>query len=233
METEAGMTPYEWLTVASCLMSVYNLIKIEKQMEDPEVRAHPGVKDLEMRRRLSKIAASLAFVLLAVSAFGRDSFGTWMFVGLVAGAAGDVALLGRGARAFMIGLGAFLVGHIAYVVGIACVVPPSKWLGAAGIGAVLPMLVAGLALRKLWPRLGAFRIPVIVYIAAIVAMVVGAYAARTTLTHGTVLAIGATLFFASDLAVARDRFIARDFTNKLYGLPAYYLGQLLIAYAIR
>jgi hypothetical protein len=47
------------------------------------------------------------------------------------------------------------------------------------------------------------------------------------------LPFGATLFFASDLAVARERFLARDFTNKLYGLPAYYLGQLLIAYAIR
>lgn len=227
------MTTYELLTIASCLMSVYTLVRIEQQLADPEVRAHPAIKELEMRRRLSKIAASLAFVLLAIPAFGRDGFGTWMFVGLVAGAAGDVALLGRGARAFMLGLGAFLVGHIAYVIGIAQVMPPSKWLGAAGFGVVLPLVVAGLAVRKLWPKLGAFKIPVMVYIVAIVAMVVGAYAARGALAHGTVLAIGATLFFASDLAVARDRFLARDFTNKLYGLPAYYLGQLLIAYAIR
>jgi uncharacterized membrane protein YhhN len=227
------MTTYELLTIASCLMSVYTLVRIEQQLADPEVRTHPAVKQLEMRRRLSKIAASLAFVLLAIPAFGRDSFGTWMFVGLVAGAAGDVALLGRGARAFMIGLGAFLIGHVAYVVGIAQVMPPSKWLGAAGIGVALPLVVAAIAIKKLWPKLGAFKIPVMVYIAAIVAMVIGAYAARDVLAHGTVLAIGATLFFASDLAVARDRFIARDFTNKLYGLPAYYVGQLLIAYAIR
>jgi len=227
------MTMYEWMTVASCVLSVINLVRIEYQLEDPEVRAHPASKELEMRRRLSKIAASLAFVLLAVSAFGRDGFGTWMFIGLVAGAAGDVALLGRGARAFMIGLGAFLVGHIAYVIGIATVMSPAKWLGAAGLGAVLPLVVAALALRKLWPKLGAFKIPVIVYIVAIVAMVIGAFAARDLLVHGGVLAIGASLFFASDLAVARDRFIMRDFSNKLYGLPAYYLGQLLIAYAIR
>lgn len=227
------MTTYELLTIASCLMSVFNLVRIEQQLADPEVRAHPAIKQLEMRRRLSKIAASLAFVLLAIPAFGRDNFGTWMFVGLVAGAAGDVALLGRGARAFMLGLGAFLVGHVAYVVGIAQVMPPSQWLGAAGFGVVLPLVVAAVAVKKLWPKLGAFKIPVMVYIIAIVAMVVGAYAARGVLAHGTVLAIGATLFFASDLAVARDRFIARDFTNKLYGLPAYYVGQLLIAYAIR
>jgi len=233
METNTRMTMYELFTIGSCLASVANLVWIENQLEDPDVRAHPAARELETKRRLSKILASLAFVMLAVPAFGRDGFGTWMFVGLVAGAVGDAALLGRGARAFMIGLGAFLVGHIAYVVGVAHVVPPSKWLGAAGLGAMLPLLVATFAVRALWPRLGAFRIPVMVYIVAIVAMVVGAYAARHELAHGTMLAIGATLFFASDLAVARDRFIARAFTNKLWGLPAYYLGQLLIAWAIR
>ena len=227
------MTFYEILTIASCLFSVGNVVWIEYQLQSPEVRAHPAVKELETRRRISKIAASLAFVMLAIPAFGRNAFGTWMFVGLVAGAAGDVALLGRGARAFMMGLGFFLVGHIAYVIGVAHVVPPAQWLGAAGYGAILPVLVATLAVKRLWPTLGMFRIPVLVYVLAIVAMVVGAYAARTELAHGTMLAVGATLFFASDLAVARDRFLVRDFSNKLYGLPAYYVGQLLIAWAIR
>jgi uncharacterized membrane protein YhhN len=224
---------YELLTISSCLFSVGNLVWIEYQLESPDVRTHPAVKELETRRRLSKIAASLAFVMLAIPAFGRDAFGTWMFIGLVAGACGDVALLGRGARAFMMGLGFFLIGHIAYVVGVAQVVPPTEWLGAAGFGAFLPILVATLAVKRLWPTLGMFRIPVMVYVLAIVAMVVGAYAARTQLAQGTMLAVGATLFFASDLAVARDRFLVRDFSNKLYGLPAYYLGQLLIAWAIR
>lgn len=227
------MTLSELLAIAACLTSVANLMWMERQLEDPEVRAHPAARALETKRRLSKVLASLAFVLLAIPAFGRDGFGTWMFVGLVAGAAGDVALLGRGANAFLTGLVAFLVGHVAYVVGLAHVVPPLQWPAAAGLLAVLPVAVAAVAVRKLWPRLGAFKIPVMVYVAAIVAMVVAAYAARAQLAHGTLLAVGATLFFASDLAVARDRFVARDFTNKLYGLPAYYLGQLLIAWAIR
>lgn len=227
------MTFYEVMAIASCLFSVGNLVWIEYQLEDPEVRAHPAAKQLETKRRLSKILASLAFVLLAVPAFGLGTFQTWMFIGLVAGAIGDACLLGKSSRAFMYGLLAFLAGHIAYVVGIAQVVPPSQWLGRAGFGAVLPIVVAGLAMKQLWPNLGFFRIPVIVYVLAIVAMVVGAFAARTELVHGTVLAIGATLFYASDLAVARERFLLRAFSNKLYGLPAYYLGQLLIAYAIR
>jgi uncharacterized membrane protein YhhN len=233
MEAETRMTFYELITIASCLFSVANLIWIEYQLENPEVRAHPAARELEMKRKLSKFGASLSFVLIAVPAFGRDAFGTWMFIGLVAGAAGDVALLGRTARAFMIGLGAFLIGHIAYVIGIAQVVPPTRWVGEAGVGAILPIVVAAIAIKRLWPRLGAFKIPVLVYVLAIVAMVVGAFAARGQLGHGTMLAIGATLFFASDLAVARDRFLMRDFSNKLYGLPAYYVGQLLIAWAIR
>jgi hypothetical protein len=46
------------------------------------------------------------------------------------------------------------------------------------------------------------------------------------------LLLGASLFFVSDLSVARDRFVAREFANKLYGLPAYYAGQLLIAWTL-
>jgi uncharacterized membrane protein YhhN len=43
---------------------------------------------------------------------------------------------------------------------------------------------------------------------------------------------GAVLFFASDLAVARDKLVAPSFTNHAWGVPAYYAGQLLIAWAL-
>jgi hypothetical protein len=36
----------------------------------------------------------------------------------------------------------------------------------------------------------------------------------------------------ADLAVARDRFVAPSFASKLCGLPAYYAGQLLLAWSI-
>ena len=224
------MTIVEAAATLSCITSCAQLVWIERQLADADVRAHPAAAQLELRRRTTKIVASLSFVLLAIPAFGRDAFGTWMFVGLVAGAAGDVALLGRGARAFVIGLLAFLVGHVAYVVALSHVVPMSRWLGAAGLYALLPIAVAAFALRALWPKLGGLRGPVIAYVVTIVAMVIGAVAARESYP---LLALGAALFFASDLAVARDRFLARDFTNKLYGLPAYYAGQLLIAWAVR
>ena len=37
------------------------------------------------------------------------------------------------------------------------------------------------------------------------------------------------LFCLSDLAVTRDRFIARSFWNGAWGLPLYYGAQVLLA----
>ena len=46
---------------------------------------------------------------------------------------------------------------------------------------------------------------------------------------GAPLLAGALGFFVSDLAVARERFVAKSFSNKLWGLPLYYAAQLVLA----
>ena len=43
------------------------------------------------------------------------------------------------------------------------------------------------------------------------------------------VAVGALAFAASDLSVARDRFVHQDFFNRAWGLPLYYCAQLLLA----
>jgi hypothetical protein len=43
---------------------------------------------------------------------------------------------------------------------------------------------------------------------------------------------GAIAFYLSDLSVARDRFVAPGFVNRLWGIPLYYFAQLLFAYAL-
>jgi uncharacterized membrane protein YhhN len=43
------------------------------------------------------------------------------------------------------------------------------------------------------------------------------------------VALGAIAFTASDVSVARDRFVRNDFFNRAWGLPLYYCAQLLIA----
>ena len=38
---------------------------------------------------------------------------------------------------------------------------------------------------------------------------------------------------SSDIFVARQQFVARQYLNRLVGLPLYYLGQFMIAYSVR
>jgi uncharacterized membrane protein YhhN len=197
-------------------------------------------------RIAAKVAASLAFVAVGALALevGRHGDGRAdhvpyahaIFAGLVLGAIGDACLLGTGKRWFLGGLVAFLLGHLCYVAGIAMVEPAARWPADAGWLAALPIGAAALVLASLWPRLGAMRLPVIGYVLTITVMVVAAIAAARGKAlpepSRCRLIVGACVFFASDVAVARDRFVARRFTNKLWGLPAYYAGQLLFAWSI-
>lgn len=195
-------------------------------------------------RTASKFVASGAFVTLGVILVrgvpdeAALTYARVILVGLVFGAIGDIALLGRSSRAFLAGLVAFLIGHLAYVAAVAVLVSPGDWLSGDGAiaFAALPVVAGGIALRWLWPKLGTMRVPVIVYVIAIVTMVVAALAVWRTHAlpkpQRTWLLFGAVLFFISDLAVARDKFVAKGFANRMWGLPAYFAGQLMIAWSL-
>jgi len=43
------------------------------------------------------------------------------------------------------------------------------------------------------------------------------------------VAVGALAFTASDVSVARDRFVRHEFLNRAWGLPLYYAAQVLLA----
>ncbi|HEU4727891.1 MAG TPA: lysoplasmalogenase [Kofleriaceae bacterium] len=192
----------------------------------------------------AKLVASAAFVAAGVSAVAaqggdlaasRVQLGYAFVAALALGAIGDACLLVTGKRWFLAGLVAFLLGHLAYIAGIARIEPWGRWPGDAGWLLAVPAGLGIAALAHLWPRLGALRVPVIAYVATITVMVIAAIgAARGPALPGGGgrLVAGASAFFASDLAVARERFVARSFTNKLWGLPAYYAGQLLLAWSI-
>jgi uncharacterized membrane protein YhhN len=189
-----------------------------------ETRAWPRV------RAVAKPFTSLAFVACAVAlrcASGeRSAFATNVLVGLVAGVIGDVALLGRGRRAFVVGLTAFLAGHVLYVVAATQRAPGVTWLS---VWDAAPVVAGVVVLAWLWPHLGSLRVAVVAYVVVIVAMVIAAIAILDVSPRFT---IGAVLFFISDVAVARDRFVARSLGNKLWGLPTYYAGQLCIAWSL-
>jgi uncharacterized membrane protein YhhN len=178
-----------------------------------------------------KAAASVGFVLVAISvgALRGGSFGVFVFAGLVLSAGGDIALAVPSPRAFIAGLALFLVAHVGYVVAFSSAVPPSRWWSLVSLG---PVAFTAIAYSVFAPKLGSLRNAVIAYMATITVMVVGAIALRRAgRVHGDLVLAGALLFYFSDLSVARDRFVAPSFVNRLWGLPAYYAGQLFLAWA--
>ena len=92
-------------------------------------------------------------------------------------------------------------------------------------------LVAAAVLRWLWPGLPRpLRLPVIAYVIAIAVMVVTA--AGTVADRGPGLLAAAAVFAASDVFVARERFVHSTVANRLLGLPLYYGAQLVLALSV-
>ncbi len=73
--------------------------------------------------------------------------------------------------------------------------------------------------------------PVVAYILVISAMIVCASATISS-DASRLIPAGALAFYISDLSVARDRFVEAGFVNRVWGLPLYYLGQVLLAWSV-
>lgn len=189
------------------------------------VAARAGERDLEV---LSKIFASASFVVLGVTRWSAgDPVESWIVIGLALCAVGDVLLLWQ--RTFDIGAAAFLAGHLAYISAFAAALPITDW----PVLPVGPVLLSSLgALSWLWPHTARRRLTIIAYVTVITVMVWGALATGISRSLSWTVAAGAVLFYLSDLAVARNRFVHSEFLNRAVGLPLYYSGQILLALAI-
>ena len=101
----------------------------------------------------------------------------------------------------------------------------------------LVLAVSVVVFAWLRPHLGKMLVPVIAYVATITVMVIGAASPAGTETvrfPGRALApSGAILFYLSDIFVARQRFVTRNYFNRAVGLPLYFTAQFLIAFSIR
>ena len=160
----------------------------------------------------------------------------WFAIGLICGLAGDVLLL-LPERFFMAGLVAFLLGHLAYIVGLN---DGGLFLPAEALLLVPVGLAGGWLAWRVGGALKAsgrdkLRVPVALYAAVISLMVVSAL---TTLFRpgwargpAALAAAGALLFFASDAMLAWDRFVAPVPHGKLLVIVAYHLGQMAIVFA--
>jgi len=177
---------------------------------------------------LTKPVASLAFLwaALAVGAL-ETTYGQLVLLGLVLCLLGDLLLIPLGRPAiFKAGVFAFLAGHVAY--SAAFLTRPISVTGLL-VGAALLVVVLGGVLRWLGSSLPKDMVgPVRAYM--VVIGVMSALACGVTAAGGPwAVAVGALAFTASDVSVARDRFVRHEFVNRAWGLPLYYAAQLLIA----
>jgi uncharacterized membrane protein YhhN len=180
---------------------------------------------------ITKVLASAAFLGAAWSLDAISTpYGRIVLGALALCAVGDVLLLSRAKPAFLGGLGSFLLGHLALAVAFTTLGLAKGWLPVAllVLGAI-----GGRVLYWLMPHVEKrMKPPVLAYCAAISAMVALAVAAFGNGAHWTI-PVGASLFYLSDLSVARDRFVKTAFVNRVWGLPVYYASTLLLAWSVR
>ncbi len=176
----------------------------------------------------TKPLASLGFVGVAWAGGASGSVYGWcILAALVSSWLGDVLLIPSDSpRVFRGGLFAFLLGHLAFAVSFVSRGQAFVYTAVAAVviaGALIPVL------RWLGPKLDDdMRVPVYLYmtvISAMVALSVGTQGVRPNLS----ICVGALMFYFSDLAVARDRFVSPGLVNRLWGLPLYYGAQMLLA----
>lgn len=177
---------------------------------------------------IAKPVASVGFLIAAYPTALDTPFGRLMLSALALSWLGDVLLIPEHRGTFLAGLITFLLGHVAYVV--AFTERGVNWNAAAV--AVLALSMPGFWLSR-WlgdrvPR--GLRRPIRAYTIVITCMVSAAWGTFWNATHAPLL-LGAVVFYLSDICVARERFVTQGFINKLWGLPLYYVGQLLLAYA--
>ncbi len=177
---------------------------------------------------VGKPAAALAFLGLGLHTHGvHDSSVTLALVfALVLSLVGDMCLMFPSETAFLGGLGAFLLGHVGFVAAFAL-----RGVSTTALGVATPICLVFLLTvwRHLGPHVPKSMVgPVIAYFCVIGSMLVAAIA--TNADHAAPYVVAAAVSFAvSDLAVARQKFVSPNATNRLWGLPLYFGAQLLFA----
>lgn len=183
---------------------------------------------------IERLAKPLTLVVLAAAACTGDlgSAKVWVVSALVLGLIGDVALLfsddtasAEPDGAFLAGLGAFLAGHVCYLIafsrhGLHPLQAAAGLLIVLGCAALtVPQVLRGAN------RSGGHEL------AAVVGVYAATLAAMAVLAAGTgavATAVGGLLFLGSDTALAWGRFVRPLPRGSLIVIVSYHLGQLLI-----
>ena len=180
---------------------------------------------------LLKPATLAVLVAAAVTADLGDAT-PWVVAALALGLVGDIALLVPSGPpgsppppAFLVGLGAFLLGHLAW---IAAFLTRDVHGLAFGSGLLVALGLSGLVLG---PVLASAKRSAGTPFAGIIAgyaVVLGLAAAFAAGTAAIATAIGGVLFLLSDATLARERFVRPVPHGRLLVIVSYHLAQGLM-----
>ena len=157
----------------------------------------------------------------------------WFVAGLLCSLVGDILLM-LPERFFRGGLIAFLLAHVAYIIGLngGLLAVPVEALFLVPVGLVSGWLAWRVGLSLQASGNGSLRVPVVVYAAVISLMLVSAlstlFRSGWPLGEAALVAGGATLFYCSDALLAWNRFVAPVRGGKFLVIVAYHLGQVLL-----
>lgn len=184
---------------------------------------------------LKVVAKTLSVTMLA--GLSASAGGPWLLtLALMLCAAGDffLAIEQMDKRFFLAGLGAFLAGHIAYVVLFVALPQPDAalpQLALAVVGVAMVAVALGMG-RRLFPVTGELQWPVTAYIAVILIM------GLASLWNGAALIVaGAASFMVSDSILAAERFLMKPGSPfRQFAGPAvwitYFAAQVLILFGV-
>lgn len=187
----------------------------------------PGTREKRLEYLL-KPATMVALIAVALALDPESSAQrSWFVAALVLSLAGDVFLM-LPADLFVAGLAAFLLAHVAYIVGFLVA-------GFDGGGALIGLAVVVIAGGTLGVRIvGAVRTrhaallaPVVVYMSVISAMVLAAFGSKEPLAIA-----GALLFYSSDSLIAGDRFVEPKRWARPAIMSTYHLAQAALVLSL-
>lgn len=159
----------------------------------------------------------------------------WVFIGLLFGWLGDVALMfvAQNGLFFIAGLVAFLLGHLAYIVAFWPQITPfsGSYLQQKPLWMVLTGIYALGLLFVLWPHVQALTAPVTAYAAVLSAMVLTAWNRKYRVVEISfrIVWVGALLFLISDSILAVNKFVAAVPFAGIWIMGTYIPAQWAIA----
>ncbi|MCY3410839.1 MAG: lysoplasmalogenase [Candidatus Heimdallarchaeota archaeon] len=171
-------------------------------------------------------------LLLTLYLTGIDDPSIWVIFAVVGGWIGDICLMipdpKETKKFFRIGLIAFLLGHIFYIIAILQLITISEWWYYL---LSLPFIIYGVVVYKqLVPHTGKMRVPVTIYIIVILVMGISTMFLWESITIDRVLLLvtGAILFILSDTINAFNKFKEKIANERIYTMSTYLIGQFLL-----